>query len=165
MDKSLQESSAHHFVQVPLLSNPLLCPVQALKKLLASRKLSPQAPLFAHAEFPYFPVIDTTFRQGLKQILQYIGIPLLGHGFHAFCRSGATLAFDNNVQIQDIMAHGLWKSSAVWQYLENVSGAPSVVPLHCHFTTFRYFNIYSFIAWGLRTNMYIKLFRNLGIVI
>ena len=60
--KTLQESSAHHFVQV-----------KALKNLLSSHDLPPQAPLFAHAKFPHSLVIDTTFRQGLKQILQQIG--------------------------------------------------------------------------------------------
>ena len=58
--KTLQDSSAHHFVQIPALKNPTLCPVRAIKKLLRSRDLSRSAPLFAHNSPPFYPVIDTT---------------------------------------------------------------------------------------------------------
>ena len=126
--KTLQESTAHHFVQLPALSNPILCPVLALKKLLASRHLPNTSPLFVHPHPPYHPVIDTTIRDALKKVLHHIGIPIQGHGFHTFRRSGATLAYDNNVQLQHIMAHGLWRSSAVWTYLQNASMAPSIIP-------------------------------------
>ena len=61
-------------------------------------------------------------------VLTHLNIPLQGHGFHSFRRSGATLAFDQNIQLQDIMAHVLWKGSAIWQYLQNASVAPSIVP-------------------------------------
>ena len=126
--KTLQERSAHHFVQIPRLKNSTICPVLALKKLLTSCSLPPSSPLFIHSSPPYHPVIDTTIRDGLRKNLEYVGIPLVGHGFHTFRHSGATLAFDNNVQLQHIMAHGLWRSSAVWTYLQNASLAPSVIP-------------------------------------
>ena len=126
--KTLQDSSAHHFVQIPALQNNTLCPVLALRKLLDSRTFPSSSPLFVHALPPFHPVIDTTIRDALRKVLQQIGVPLVGHGFHAFRRSGATLAFDNNVQLQYIMAHGLWRSSAVWTYLQNASLAPSIIP-------------------------------------
>ena len=126
--KTLQHNKSHHFVQIPLLSNSPMCPVQALKQLLKSRPLKPTDPLFAHKSHPYHPVIDTCIRDALKWVLNHLNIPPQGHGFHAFRRLGATLAFDNNIQLQDIMAHGLWKSSAVWQYLQKASVAPSIVP-------------------------------------
>ena len=127
--KTLQESSSHHLVQIPLLSNPTLCPVRAIQDLIQSRPLPPSFPLFVHNSPPFHPVIDTTIRDGLRKILVHLGIPLTGHGFHTFRRSGATLAYDNNVDLQHIMAHGLWRSSAVWTYLQNASQAPSIVPL------------------------------------
>ena len=100
----------------------------ALRKLLDSRSFPSSSPLFVHSLPPFHPVIDTTIRDALRKVLQQIGVPLVGHGFHAFRRSGATLAFDNNVQLQHIMAHGLWRSSAVWTYLQNASLAPSIIP-------------------------------------
>ena len=126
--KTLQDRSAHHFVQIPSLQNQIICPVKALQQLLQSRPLPPSSPLFVHLFPPFNPVIDTTIRDGLRKILDHLGIPLSGHGFHTFRRSGATLAFDNNVQLQHIMSHGLWRSSAVWTYLQNASVAPSVIP-------------------------------------
>ena len=126
--KTLQDTSAHHFVQIPALENSTLCPVRAIKALLKSRAILSTAPLFAHKSLPFHPVIDTTIRDGLRQVLTHLGITLTGHGFHTFRRSGATLAYDNNIQLQHIMAHGLWRSAAVWTYLQNASLAPSIIP-------------------------------------
>ena len=126
--KTLQDHKSHHWVQLPTLQNHFLCPVRALKALLRSRPLPPLAPLFANNFYPYSQVIDTHIRDALRRILLHRNIPTKGHGFHTFRRSGATLAFDNNVKLQDIMAHGLWRSSSVWTYLENASQAPSIIP-------------------------------------
>ena len=126
--KTLQDRNSHHFVQIPALQNENLCPVMAIKQLLASRQLPSSAPLFVHKTLPHHPVIDTTIRDSLRKILNNLGIPLLGHGFHTFRRSGATLAYDNNIQLQHIMSHGLWRSAAVWTYLQKASLAPSIIP-------------------------------------
>ena len=126
--KTLQDRSAHHFVQIPKLINSHLCPVKAIQELMQSRPLPPHAPLFVHKNYPHHPVIDTTIRDALRTVLTHLHIPTRGHGFHSF-RSGATMAFDNNVQLQHIMAHGLWRSSAVWHYLQSASVAPSIIPL------------------------------------
>ena len=85
--KTLQDSAAHHFVQIPALNNKILCPVLAIKHLLKSRNIPPSGPLFAHNDPPFHPVIDTTIRDGLRKVLTNIGIPLVGHGFHTFRRS------------------------------------------------------------------------------
>ena len=97
------------------------CPTRALQALLRSRSLPPAAPLFVHISSPFLPVIDTHIRDSLKRILISLDIPLSGHGFHTFRRSDATFAFDHNVLLQNIMAHGLWRSSLVWVYLQNSS--------------------------------------------
>ena len=126
--KTLQDHRAHHIIQLPAIDNYFLCPVRALRALLTSRPLPPSSPLFANISPPFNPVIDTHVREALKTVLNSLAIPLSGHGFHTFRRSGATLAFDNNVSLQNIMAHGLWRSSAVWSYLQNASIAPSTIP-------------------------------------
>ena len=87
------------------------------------------APLFAHRNPPHYPLIDTTIRDALKTVLTHMQIPIRGHGFYSFCSSGATLVFDNNIQLQHIMARGLWRCSEVWHYLQNASVAPSIIPL------------------------------------
>ena len=126
--KTLQDHRAHHIIQLTSIDNHFLCPVRALKALLASRPLPPSSPLFANIYPPFTQIIDTHVREALTTVLHSLAIPLPGHGFHTFRRSGATLAFDNNVSLHNIMAHGLWRSSSVWSYLQNASVAPSIIP-------------------------------------
>ena len=126
--KTLQHHKSHHWIQLPAIKNHFLCPVRALQALLTSRPLLPTSPLFANNFHPYAQVIDTHIRDALKRVLVHRNISPTGHGFHTFRRSGATLVFDNNIKLQDIMAHGLWRSYAIWTYLENVSQAPSIIP-------------------------------------
>ena len=125
--KSLQDHTSHHLIQLPELNNFFLCPTRALKTLIKSRPLSPTAPLFANNFPPFSSVIDTHIRDSLKKILTLLGISPSGHGFHTFRRSGATFAFDHNVPLQNIMAYGLWRSSAVWTYLQNSSHSSSII--------------------------------------
>ena len=126
--KTLQDHRAHHIIQLPSLQNPLLCPVRALSQLLHSRPLPLSAPLFANNFPPFSQVIDSHIQDLLKKVLIHRNIPLHGHSFHSFRRFGATLAFYNNVSLQNIQAHGLWRSRAVWTYLQNASLAPSTIP-------------------------------------
>ena len=125
--KTLQNHKAHHWIQLPSIRNHFLCPVRALQALLASRLRPPPAPLFAN-NYPYTPIIDTHIRDALKEVLVHRNISATERGLHTFKQSGATLAFNNNVKIQDIMAHGLWRSSAIWTYLEHASQASSIIP-------------------------------------
>ena len=127
--KTMQNRIAHQFVQICQLLDMNLCPVTALKALLQSRPLPCTAPLFVHAKLGCLLVVDTSIREALKSVLSHIGLPSSGFGFHAFRRSGATVAFDNQVPLEHIMAHGLWRSEAVWNYLQTSSVAPSSVPL------------------------------------
>ena len=142
--KTLQDHKAHHWIQLPTIKNHFLCPVRALKSLLETRPLLPLAPFFTTNFYPYSQIIDTHVRDALKKILIHRNIPLRGQGFHTFRCSGATLAFDNNVQVQDIMAHALWRSSSVWTYLQNTSQTPSIIP-----STFAYLPHTAYLLAGL----------------
>ena len=125
--KTMQDNKSHHIVKIPEIDNIWLCPVRALKALLSSRPLHSLAPLFATKVPPHSQIIDTHIRDALKTVLSSLRISPIGHGFHTFRRSGATLAFDNNVSLQNIMAHGLWRSPAVWTYLQNATQASSII--------------------------------------
>ena len=59
--KTLQESKAHHVVQIPSFTNIYLCPVRALSRLLESRPLSPDHPLFANLSPPTIWSLTCTF--------------------------------------------------------------------------------------------------------
>ena len=82
--KTLQHHRSHHTVQLPTIQNHFLCPVKALRALLASRILPPSAPLFANSFLPYGQVIDTHVKDALKKVVSQINIPLRPHGFHTF---------------------------------------------------------------------------------
>ena len=130
---TLQDRVGHHLIQIPKIHHPYLCPVQALLQLLQSRPLPPTFPLFASKVFPHHPSIDTKIRDALKSVLtppyfSLHNILCFFHGFHSFRRSGTTLAFDCQVPLQNIMAHGLWKSPSVWTYLQNATTAASTIP-------------------------------------
>ena len=127
--KTLQSPHSHHIIQLPSISNIFLCPVRALRALINSRPLSDHSPLFAHAHFPHNQVIDTVIRDALKTVLTHRGFPTRRYSFHTFRRSGASFAFDHNVQIQNIMYHGTWRSSAVWSDIQQSSHSSSIVPL------------------------------------
>ena len=103
---TMQNRTAHQFVQIPQLSSAVLCAVTAIKVLLDSRPLPSTASLFIHEQPRYLIVIDTTIRDALKRVLSQVGLPSEGFGFHVFCRSGATVAFDHQVPLEHIMAHG-----------------------------------------------------------
>ena len=100
--KTLQDGKAYHMVQLPSINNTYLCPVRAIEALMASRPLPPSAPLFAISHFPHHQIIDTHIRDALKQIRTYLSIPLSGHSFHTFRRSGSTFCFNNNVSLQNV---------------------------------------------------------------
>ena len=103
-------------------------PSQGPKTLLTSRPLPPTSPLFAKKIYSHSQIIDTHMRDALKTILSSLKISSVGHGFHSFRRSGATLAFDHNVPLQNIMAYCLWRSPPVWTCLQNATQAPSLIP-------------------------------------
>ena len=126
--KTLQDNNSSHVVQIPAVDNFYLCPVRALRTLLESRLLPPTAPLFANNFPPYAHVIATHIQHALKSVLLFLSISPAGHGLHTFRHSGATFAFDHNIPLQNIMSHGLWRSSSIWTYLQNTSQAPSITP-------------------------------------
>ena len=104
--KTMQDHKADHIVQIPQMDNIWLCPVRALKILLASSKLSLVFPLFANKFHPHNQIIDTHIRDALKAILRDLNISPSGHGFHTFRWLEATMTFDHSVPLQNIMAHG-----------------------------------------------------------
>ena len=117
-------------IQLPVSGNIFSCSVRALNVLLSSRPLSQSDPLFANR----YPLTITilihmlNMFMCLKQVLTLSEYVPIGHGFHMFRRSGVTHAFDHNLAIQNIMTHGLWRSSSIWTYLQNAPQAASIIP-------------------------------------
>ena len=75
----------------------------------------------ASGNAPLFFNLNGVITQGqirahLVKVLQLLNLDPRSHTFHTFRRSGATLAYNNNVNIQHIQL-GTWSSDAVNAYI------------------------------------------------
>ena len=127
--KTMQKSGAIHVVQLPLLKDSILCPVMALKEMIKILAQDKEQPLFMIKTKAGKKVL-TSFkaRSFLKMVVVALGLNPKHYSFHAFRRSGASLAFNSNVDLDKIKQHGSWKSEAVWVYLNSTPKAASMVP-------------------------------------
>ena len=123
--KAMQASQALKVIQIPQLQDPYLCPVRALRVLLKQRNCSDLDPLFVipKGKTEWVPLSAYKVRATLATILANLHLHDRNLGFHAFRRSGASFAFNQNVQLQNIQAHGGWQSDAIWTYLHNTPTA------------------------------------------
>ena len=71
--------------------------------------MSENQPLFC---IDNLPITQVKARSHLKKILHLMGLDPSYHNFHTFRRSGATLAFNQNIDLQRIKDHGTWSSGA-----------------------------------------------------
>ena len=127
--KNMQNSGQYHVVQLPQLKNVLICPVLALKNMLKKKDITPHQPLFQiHTKKGIVPLIASNARSFLKTCIATMGLNPSHFTFHSFRRSGASLAFDSNVALENIKQHGNWKSEAVWTYLNSTPTAASIIP-------------------------------------
>ena len=79
---------------------------------------SSNSPLFQYKKsLAWYPMTDTQVRTHFKGVLKKLNLPDSNLTFYAFQRSGATYAFNSNVDIQEIQSHGTWMSECVWKYI------------------------------------------------
>ena len=127
--KTMQASNQAKVVQLPRLKGHNFCPVQALKVLLARTPRKDSLPLFQiRTKQGWVPLVAPKARSFLRLVIISLGLNPASYTFHAFRRSGASLAFNNNVELSKIKQHGNWKSEAIWTYLNSTPIAASVVP-------------------------------------
>lgn len=126
--KNMQDRTSHQVVQIPIVSNKILCPIAALQTYFAKCPAGVTAPMFCHP-ITKLPLIQSTIRHALNLVLCKLNIPKGYITFHSFRRSGATFAFNKHVPLEDIKVHGGWRSSAVWAYLKQASTTSNRVAL------------------------------------
>ena len=61
-------------------------------------------------------------------MLSMLGLPTTSLTYHALRRSGASLAFNNQVDFEAIEAQGVWNSDSVYKYLFANSATMQQVP-------------------------------------
>ena len=123
--KNMQKHSDCHVIHIPLIKNKNICPVLNLQTLFKLFPAPYSSPMFFDP-ITKKPLIQSNIRQALSVILQILKIPPGFITFHSFRRSGATFAFNHSVNIQNIQAHGAWRSQAIWTYLTKAQGTARV---------------------------------------
>ena len=114
--KNLQERTKCHVIQIPIIKNKQLCPILAMQTYYRTYPLPYSAPMFIHPSTGK-PLIQSKIRNALTTILKILNLPTSYITFHSFRKAGASFAFNHSVSLQNIQAHGAWKSQAVWTYL------------------------------------------------
>ena len=125
--KTIQDRQEVQTVSLPNLRFSPLCPVTALRYLLALTPGDSNDPLF-HNPRPRVStaLTDSVALRHLHSISS--ALHLSPHiTFHDFRRSGAFWAFQHGVPLSQIMYHGTLKSDSVWKYISNLSTEPSIV--------------------------------------
>ena len=126
--KTMQAMKEFRVAQLPSLNNSCICPVLALKRLVKKLKLQPSQPIFSYRQNgQLFPLTAAKVRYLLSEAICKCGLSPKDFGFHAFRRSGASLAFDLQIPLENIKSHGYWRSEAVWKYLACTPKAAGVV--------------------------------------
>ena len=116
--KTMQTRNVVKILKIPNLGSNPLCPVKAIKNLLDITPGSNNQPLFQYKTTKgWAPLTDTQVRKNFHLILTKLNLANSNLTFHAFRRSGATYAFNSNVELQHIQSHGTWTSECVWRYI------------------------------------------------
>ena len=116
--KTMQTRDIVKILKIPHLGANLICPVRALKNLLAITPGSNNHPLFQYKTSKgWRPLTDSQVRHHFHLVLKRLNLSDAKITFHAFRRSGATYAFNANMDLQHIQSHGTWTSEYVWKYI------------------------------------------------
>ena len=128
MAQTLPAKNTVRILKIPALGSSPLCPVSALRTLLAITPSGENKPLFqVKYKRHWVPLSDSRLRKNLAIILKALQLQNSNITFHSFRRSGATLAFNSSVPLQDIQSQGTWSSNCVWRYITQDHNASAKV--------------------------------------
>ena len=117
--KTFQSRDQYKLVALPRLFPSPLCPYKALKDLYSLYTPGANNPLFQIRSASGWQVLTySRVRKTLSKINTLMGLPSNYYTFHAFRRSGASLAYDADIPIKEIKEHGTWASDCVWRYIQ-----------------------------------------------
>ena len=107
--KTMQSFNQVQFVQLPVLESKNFCTVKAMKDVLKSSPRGKTDQYFRSSprvEGGWVPLTAPCVRSFLKLIIVAMGLNPRTYTCHAFRHSGASLAFDNNIELNKIKQHG-----------------------------------------------------------
>ena len=133
LSKTIQFRDSVVTIRVLFLPGSYLCPVTALKAMIALVPGSDNDPLFAtHIHDSVLPLTDSMVRKHLKRVLVLLSLQNDGYTLHTFRRSGASWVYNHGVPMEAIKSQGTYVSDTVWRYIH--AHSPTLSAL---FSTFR----------------------------
>ena len=116
--KTIQARDRVHLLTLPKVKGSNLCPYKACKEALRLYQPASNQPLFQfYTNGRWLVLTDIRIRKFLAKVNLKLGLPMNYYTFHAFRRSGATLAYNSKVPIPQIKDHGSWSFDCVWTYI------------------------------------------------
>ena len=107
--KSMQVSGQVQVSQIPQLQDQLICPVATLKRIVSTKAMHVNKPLFTVMVGNKTTILTAgKVRRVLSSCITSIGLRPSEFGFHSFCRSGACWAFDHNFDLDKIKTRAAW---------------------------------------------------------
>ena len=118
--KTIQNCNTFRTIPIGTIPGSPLCPIAAYLAYTSRFPARDNHPMFYYHGDSGKVVIATEMhvRTALATVLRALQLDPKQYGFHTFRRSGATLAYNMGVPVQDIQQHGTWVSSAVWAYIK-----------------------------------------------
>ena len=118
--KTQQNRDSCKVLTLPRLKGSPICPFAACKAALKLYNPQDHEPLFQYPVQGHWRVLtDSRIRKCLSSLIKKLGFPPSHFTFHTFRRSGATLAYNSHIPIQQIKTHGQWTSDCVWTYIQS----------------------------------------------
>ena len=115
--KTMQYRNEYKLVSSPKLGASTICPYRALRNIMDLYKPGQESPLFQVQTSAGWQVLtDSRVRKVLATINQYMRLPSNFYTFHAFRRSGASLAYEIDTPVKEIKDH-VMASDCVWRYI------------------------------------------------
>ena len=132
--KTIQTCNQYKTITIGTISGSPLCPLNAFRTYTRRFPARNNYPMFYFTGDRGQNIIanELHVRTALATILRAINLNPKHYGFHTFRRSGATLAFELGVPLQNIQQHGTWLSDAVWSYIKPI---PNHTPVTNAFST------------------------------
>ena len=112
----MQASNQGSYVILPRFNRAALYPVAHFKALERVFPVPRNNPFFSTGTWL---LTENSVRKHLAEVLAQCGLDRSLFSFHSFGRSGATLAYNLQVNMAHIKRHGTWRSDTVDRYIVN----------------------------------------------
>ena len=112
--KNMQKAQQTQVIMLPSMKSHWLCPVYTLRSLFASQRYRA---CDAVVKTQGGPLTESMLRKRLHLVISMLHMPSRALTYHCLRRSGASLAFNNEVDFECIKSQGGWRSDSVYKYL------------------------------------------------